>query len=310
MLLRRGNKGERVLELQNALFALGYHPGPIDGHFGRLTEEALEKFQKSKKVSVDGLCGTSTFEALNLALRESELKEIRVPHTNAQKLEAQDALMGWVACAADKVKGRGGYERVTLRSDSSESYNKLREEVLALGGVLTSAGGRRGLTSKAGPARSKKSMHYVGLALDLALPTGMNDPEKDPYLIEMEEGRYWRVWCKTDNTTVPEVTIKSAYVTRKGGKSVIRFKDITCRAFDLTALFKKHGWERIRGRRSFYRGGAYGGAEWWHFKYEAALTPKKSTFGNELLKVYTLTQAKKFVYWNVSKNGIFGKNWF
>ncbi len=310
MLLRRGNKGERVLELQNALFSLGHHPGPIDGHFGRLTEEALEKFQKSKKISVDGLCGTSTFEALNAALINANLKKLNVPHSNCQELEEQDTLMGWVACAADKIKGRGGYERVTLRSDAAESYNRLREDVIKLGGVLTSAGGRRGLTSKAGPARSKKSMHYVGLALDLALPTGMNNPEKDPYLIEMEKDRYWRIWCKTDSEDVPEVTIKSAYVTRKGGKSVIRFKEITCRAFDLTALFKKHGWERIRGRRSFYRGGAYGGAEWWHFQYEAALVPKISTFGNELLKVYTLSQAKKFIYWNVSKNCIFGKNWF
>ena len=182
--------------------------------------------------------------------------------------------------------------------------------MLALGGVLTSAGGRRGLGSKAGPARSKKSMHYVGLALDLALPTGMQNPDKDPYLIEMEDDRYWRVWCKTENPDVPEVTIKSAYATRKKGKSVIRFKEIKCRAFDLTSLFEKHGWERIRARRSFFRGGAYGGAEWWHFQYEKALVPGVSKFGDELLKVYSLSQAKKFVYWSQSKGCVFKKTWF
>ena len=153
-------------------------------------------------------------------------------------------------------------------------------------------------------------MHYVGLALDLALPTGMQNPDKDVYLVEMDEDRYWRVWCKTENEKVPEVTIKAAYASRVKGKSVIRFKEITCRAFDLTSIFRKHGWERIKARRSFFRGGAYGGAEWWHFQFEKVLTPGVSSFGEEILKVYSLSQAKKFIYWNQSKNCVFGKTWF
>ena len=310
MLLKKGHKNELVKELQEALLTLGFHPGPIDGHYGGLTEAAVEKFQKSKKISVDGLCGPSTIAELNEALQQAGAQLIKLPDVLHQELEEPDKLLGWVACPADKVPGYSGYSRVTLRSDAADSYKALRDEVVSLGGVLTSAGGRRGLSSKAGPARSKKSMHYVGLALDLALPTGMQKPAKDPYLVEMEDDRYWRIWCKTDNEDVPEVEIKAAYVTRAGGKSVLRFKTIKCRAFDLTALFKKHGWDRIRGRRSFYRGGAYGGAEWWHFQYEAALTPGKSKFGDELLKVYSLSQAKKFAYWNVSKNCVFGKNWF
>ncbi len=310
MLLRKGNKSQLVLKLQESLLTLGFHPGPVDGHFGNLTEEAVEKFQKSRKISVDGICGPSTFLELNEALTTKGVEAIGLPQEEAPAPDEPEKLLGWIACRADKIPGRGGYTRVTLRSDAAESYKSLREEVLALGGVLTSAGGRRGLSSKAGPSRSRKSMHYVGLALDLALPTGMQNPEEDPYLIEMEDNRYWRIWCKTENQDVPEVTIKSAHAMRVGGKSVVRFKDITCRAFDLTALFKKHGWERIRGRRSFYRGGAYGGAEWWHFQYEAALTPGKSTFGEELLKVYSPSQAKKFVYWNQSKNCVFKKTWF
>ena len=310
MLLKKGNRGDLVEDLQEALLSLGYHPGPIDGHFGSMTEEALEKFQKSKKISVDGLCGPSTLQEINEALQESGQETMKIPGTPAREPEEPDKLLGWVACPADKIQNRGGYNRVTLRSDAASSYKELREEVLALGGVLTSAGGRRGLGSKAGPARSKKSMHYVGLALDLALPTGMQNPSKDPYLIEMDDDRYWRVWCKTDNPDVPEVTIRATHATRKKGKSVIRFEEIKCRAFDLTELFKKHGWERIRARRSFFKGGAYGGSEWWHFQYEKALEPGVSKFGDELLKVYSLSQAKKFVYWNQSKGCVFKKTWF
>ena len=49
MLLRKGDKGRMVQDLQEALLTLGYHPGPIDGDFGSLTEAALERFQKARK---------------------------------------------------------------------------------------------------------------------------------------------------------------------------------------------------------------------------------------------------------------------
>jgi len=310
MILKSGNKGVLVRELQESLLALGYHPGPIDGLFGGLVEEALEKFQKSKKISVDGVCGPSTFKELNDALEAKGLNIIHFSEESNTDPSSPERLLGWIACEADKIPGRGGFTRVTLRSDAASSYKALREEVVALGGVLTSAGGRRGLSSRAGPARSKKSMHYVGLALDLALPTGMQNPDTDPYLIQSDGGRRWRIWCKTDNPEVPEVIVPASYVTRHGSKTVIRVKSVSCRAFDLTSLFKKHGWERIRARRSFFKGGSYGGAEWWHFQHEAVLTPGTSTFGAELLKVYPLSQAQKFIYWDESKNCVFKKTWF
>lgn len=153
-------------------------------------------------------------------------------------------------------------------------------------------------------------MHYVGLALDLSLPTGMQNPEKDPYIIESIGDRKWRVWCRTENNDVPLVTLDAAKIRRLRGKTVLSYETVTCRAFDLTAIFESHGWSGIRARKSFFRGGSYGGAEWWHFQHESVLESGKSTFGKELLKVYTLDQAKKFVYWNVAKNCVFGKNWF
>jgi peptidoglycan hydrolase-like protein with peptidoglycan-binding domain len=82
MLLRKGDKGELVQALQEALLALGYHPGPIDGHFGGLTEEALEKFQKSAKISVDGICGRTTFGELNEALVSQGAEALDLPEEN------------------------------------------------------------------------------------------------------------------------------------------------------------------------------------------------------------------------------------
>ena len=98
MLLRKGDKGELVQALQEALLALGYHPGPIDGHFGGLTEEALEKFQKSAKISVDGICGRTTFGELNEALVSQGAEALDLPEENNTDPEPAGKMLSWVAC--------------------------------------------------------------------------------------------------------------------------------------------------------------------------------------------------------------------
>ena len=309
--LRNGDKGASIKKLQVILLNLGYHPGPIDGHYGSLTEDAVEKFQSKRKIYSDGICGNVTYAELRAACAAAN---IDWPYDNYEQQDKpitdSSPVFSWIKCNADKIDGYSGYSSITLREDAAKSYNALRDEILSLGGVITSAGGRRPLTSKSSPSRSKKSMHYVGLALDLALPTGMQKPDKDPYIIVKDTSRYWTVWCRTNNPEVPEVELQAVRVSRKGGKTVLSEETVKCRAFNLTEVFEKHGWKRIKARRSFFRGGSYGGAEWWHFQYEDALEEGISTFGNELLKVYSLKSAKKFIYWNISKNCVFGKNWF
>jgi hypothetical protein len=82
------------------------------------------------------------------------------------------------------------------------------------------------------------------------------------------------------------------------------------RFFSFTELAKKHGFEGIKCRRSFKRGGSYLGAEWWHFQYEKALEPGKSTFGGELVKIYSLDECKKFAPWNDTKHCVWKESWF
>ena len=62
--LHWGSKGEEVRKMQQALIDLGYLSGTADGVFGNKTENALRKYQKKKKLSVDGLAGKKTLEAL------------------------------------------------------------------------------------------------------------------------------------------------------------------------------------------------------------------------------------------------------
>tara|TARA_R100001082_G_scaffold111231_1_gene94297 strand:- start:3100 stop:4068 length:969 start_codon:yes stop_codon:yes gene_type:complete len=319
--LKNGSRGDSVVCLQEGLAFLGFHPGPADGIFGRGTEHALTEFQSKNRILADGIFGPSTCAVYNGSLSGDGLsyKVDLNPFSAKHAITSNDGdLLSWIRCPADKFEDRGGYTRTTLRSDVAEAYNKLYAEINALGGIITSAGGRRGISKKAGASMSKKSMHYVGRAFDMALPTGMQNPAKDPFVVCRDpegNGRKWVVWCKTDNPDVPEVTLEGTYVTsRKNSKgkryTLLKTKSVTCRAFNFTEVAKKHGFERISARRSFFNGGSYSGAEWWHFQYENGLIRSESTFGQELLKVYTLEQASSFIYWDEAKNCSWQVNWF
>jgi murein L,D-transpeptidase YcbB/YkuD len=62
------NDAAVVRELQQALTAAGYDPGPADGTYGEQTEAAVVAFQQANGLSVDGRVGPETAAALNSAL--------------------------------------------------------------------------------------------------------------------------------------------------------------------------------------------------------------------------------------------------
>ncbi len=63
-----GSKGDRVKTLQQALITLGYLTGTPDGVFGSKTKKAVKAFQKSKKLTADGVAGKKTLTAVQSAL--------------------------------------------------------------------------------------------------------------------------------------------------------------------------------------------------------------------------------------------------
>lgn len=64
--LKRGAYGPEVERLQNALTAVGFRPGRIDGRFGAATEAALLAFQRAHGLLADGVAGPVTWHALGL----------------------------------------------------------------------------------------------------------------------------------------------------------------------------------------------------------------------------------------------------
>ena len=64
--LRKGDKGEAVKEVQERLITAGYDLGRwgADGDFGAKTKAAVKKFQREKKITVDGVVGPQTWSKL------------------------------------------------------------------------------------------------------------------------------------------------------------------------------------------------------------------------------------------------------
>jgi len=65
--LKKGDKGEEVKRLQEALSANGFNTGGADGIFGNGTLAALIAFQKSAGLLADGIAGPRTLTALGLS---------------------------------------------------------------------------------------------------------------------------------------------------------------------------------------------------------------------------------------------------
>ncbi|GHU83659.1 hypothetical protein FACS189415_6380 [Bacteroidia bacterium] len=68
-LLRQGMRNTYVLVLQDALNALGYPAGALDGVFGQRTRQAVLHYQRASGLSADGIVGCGTWTRLTSAAR-------------------------------------------------------------------------------------------------------------------------------------------------------------------------------------------------------------------------------------------------
>lgn len=73
-ILRNGDEGEDVKQMQSNLIRLGYSCGKwgADGDFGDATEQALKKFQSEHGLEADGEYGPKSREAMDKAIADME----------------------------------------------------------------------------------------------------------------------------------------------------------------------------------------------------------------------------------------------
>lgn len=65
-LSKYGTRGDEVTAIQIKLSSLGYYDGNIDGIYGSGTERAVKRFQKDNGLTVDGIVGKNTLNALGI----------------------------------------------------------------------------------------------------------------------------------------------------------------------------------------------------------------------------------------------------
>ena len=62
--VRKGARGNLTRIIQARLKDLGYSLGKVDGIFGEITERVVKRFQKDRKLLVDGIVGKNTWKEL------------------------------------------------------------------------------------------------------------------------------------------------------------------------------------------------------------------------------------------------------
>ncbi|MBW1853978.1 MAG: peptidoglycan-binding protein [Deltaproteobacteria bacterium] len=312
MTIKRGDNGGIVRSTQEMLVALGFKvkfkkrglilfkPIKIDGKFGKNTESVVMDFQGSMGLLRDGVVGPVTMKALEEAYTQHIL-ELNSPGVDA--VDGMPDRFVFERVKADKYQE--GYGQLSLRNDVASAYNEIYKELHSNGAILTSSGGIRSLHTKVTRSRSTTSFHYLGLALDLYIYSGMVDPENDPYIISREKPSAYRVYARCSNEKVDEKKIENIITYNDRTKGVT----IEGGFFDLTALFEGVGFKPIRARPTFEEGSSILGAEWWHFQFEKGLIPDVTTFGSELLKVYSKETLESTAPWR-HRDRIFNINWF
>jgi len=308
MILRTGvADSAAVRKLNMWLHFLGYLPAlpAAVRSFGADTHAALLAFQRAYALTADGVMGARTFAAL----RDAVYKRQQAGVLNTwgamycsidDMLKLQTGGQQVIDCpATPKAKGLKVFP---LRTDAAFWYLQLWHEAQRVQIAVPSAGGIRGLSAAVTAGRIATSMHYPALAFDLHTGAGMNKPEIDEFVMELEgdgSSRLWRVWARstaTDSTEGVQLrTIHNPYTyTQRTGTG----KPVTGYFVDFTALCERFHFRRIPARRSFFdttqqAGRVMMGAEWWHFQNDFCLFEGWSTFFGELGRIYTQERLAK-----------------
>lgn len=106
--LRYGDSSPAVSQLQTRLKTVGFYKYEVSGFYGRLTEQAVKDFQKSRKISVNGIAGPTTLAALQgVSSGNSSITTLRRGSrgTAVSQLQTQLKALGWFRTTATGYYG-------------------------------------------------------------------------------------------------------------------------------------------------------------------------------------------------------------
>jgi peptidoglycan hydrolase-like protein with peptidoglycan-binding domain len=103
--LKKGSKGQAVKDLQEALKALGFDVGAVDGVFGKKTEDAVKAFQKLQGIDADGIVGPITWINIDEADQSEPVLKKGAKGLPVRRLQKRMQLAGF---EIPEVNGRFG----------------------------------------------------------------------------------------------------------------------------------------------------------------------------------------------------------
>jgi len=118
--LKTGSKDPAVRDLQDALKALGYDPGPLDGVFGAKTENAVKKFQQAREIAADGVVGRVTWINIDEADQSHPVLRVGSIGLPVRRLQSRMSAVGFNTGGID---GRFGTTTEAAVKQLQQNFN-------------------------------------------------------------------------------------------------------------------------------------------------------------------------------------------
>ena len=99
--LKKGSKGQAVKDLQEALKALGFDVGAVDGVFGKKTEDAVKAFQKLQEIDADGIVGPVTWINIDEADQSEPTLTLGATGLPVRRAQKRMSLVGYQVGGVD-----------------------------------------------------------------------------------------------------------------------------------------------------------------------------------------------------------------
>ena len=122
--LRKGSKGDDVLELQKLLNNNGYNLAE-DGSFGGKTLAAVQDYQQKNGLKVDGVVGTNTWGALTKAQAAAPAAPAEVPKFEYEAYKPSDTVTQAEALLQQQLANKPGEYQSAWQAQLNDTLQKI-----------------------------------------------------------------------------------------------------------------------------------------------------------------------------------------